>query len=119
MAPIKHRDLIFINMPKRIKFPKGLRKYIRKEKARIRREVLDIEEQKIKIEELYKNLFKPTDLKKQPEKPLKKKTITKKKDEKNKNIGVEEKEKNKSEQNKRVKLKKVIKNKKLKTIPNS
>ena len=34
--------------------PKSLRKYIRKEKARIRREVLDIKEQEGLINELYK-----------------------------------------------------------------
>jgi hypothetical protein len=34
------------------KLPKSLRKYIRKEKARIRREILDIKEQKNKIKEL-------------------------------------------------------------------
>ena len=36
------------------KIPKSLRKYIRKEKARIRREVLDIKNQKELIDELYK-----------------------------------------------------------------
>jgi len=36
------------------KLPKGIRKYIRKEKARIRREVLDIKEQEELINELYK-----------------------------------------------------------------
>ncbi len=35
------------------KLPKSLRKYIRQEKARIRREVLDIKEQKELINELY------------------------------------------------------------------
>ncbi len=38
---------------------KGIRKYIRKEKARIRREVLDIKEQRKQIEELYRK-FSPT-----------------------------------------------------------
>ncbi len=38
------------------KLSKGIRKYIRKEKARIRREVLDIEEQKRLIKELYEKL---------------------------------------------------------------
>ena len=33
--------------------PKSIRKYIRREKARIRREVLDIKEQQDKIQELY------------------------------------------------------------------
>lgn len=40
-------------MPK-IRLSKGLRKYIRKEKARIRREILDVEEQKKLIDEIYK-----------------------------------------------------------------
>ncbi len=38
--------------------PKSIRKYIRKEKARIRREVLDIKEQEKLIQELYQKLFK-------------------------------------------------------------
>lgn len=40
---------------KRKRLPKGWRKYIRQEKARIRREFFfDLEEQKRQIEELYK-----------------------------------------------------------------
>lgn len=35
------------------KLPKSLRKYIRQEKARIRRDVLDIKEQEKQIQELY------------------------------------------------------------------
>ena len=35
------------------KLPKSIRKYIRKEKARIRREVLDLAEQKELINKLY------------------------------------------------------------------
>jgi len=42
---------------KRKKLPKSLRKYIRQEKARIRQEVLDLEEQNKLIEELYKKVF--------------------------------------------------------------
>ena len=38
---------------KKKRLPKSLRKFIRKEKARIRREVLDIKEQKKLINELY------------------------------------------------------------------
>ncbi|MDD2732019.1 MAG: hypothetical protein PHI53_02370 [Candidatus Pacebacteria bacterium] len=38
------------------KIPNSLRKYIRKEKARIRREVLDIKEQKELINNLYDKL---------------------------------------------------------------
>ncbi len=41
------------------RLPKSIRKYIRKEKARIRREVLDLKEQEKLIQGLYKkfNLF--------------------------------------------------------------
>lgn len=39
------------------KLPKSLRKYIRREKARIRREVFDTEEQERLIDELYKKLL--------------------------------------------------------------
>jgi len=35
------------------KLPKSIRKYVRKEKARIRREVLDLKEQEKLIQELY------------------------------------------------------------------
>jgi len=38
--------------------PKSVRKYIRQEKARIRREVLNLEEQKRLIQELYEKFFK-------------------------------------------------------------
>lgn len=38
------------------KLSKGIRKYIRKEKARIRREILDIEEQERSVKELYERL---------------------------------------------------------------
>lgn len=40
------------------KIPKSIRKYIRKEKARIRREVLDLEEQEKLINQLYQKFFK-------------------------------------------------------------
>ena len=43
---------------KKRKLPKSLRKYIRKEKARIRREVLDFKKQEELINELYKRFFK-------------------------------------------------------------
>jgi len=39
------------------KLPKSIRKYIRKEKARIRREILDLKEQERKIKELYEKIF--------------------------------------------------------------
>ena len=44
------------------KFPKGIRKHIRKEKARIRRQILDLKGQKKLINELYKK-FAPVSLK--------------------------------------------------------
>ena len=37
------------------KMPRSIRKHIRKEKARIRREVLDLQEQKKLIEKLYED----------------------------------------------------------------
>jgi len=40
------------------KLPKSTRKYIRKEKARIRREVLDLKEQERLINEIYQKFFK-------------------------------------------------------------
>jgi len=40
------------------KLPRSLRKYIRQEKARIRREVLDFKKQEELINELYKRFFK-------------------------------------------------------------
>lgn len=43
-------------MVKKKKFPKSIRRYLRKEKSRIRREFLDIKKQKELINELY--LFK-------------------------------------------------------------
>ena len=43
---------------KKRKLPKSLRKYVRKEKARIRREVLDMKEQERLINELYQKFLK-------------------------------------------------------------
>lgn len=43
---------------KRKRLPKSLRKHIRQEKARIRREVLDLKEQEKQIAELYKKFLK-------------------------------------------------------------
>ncbi len=40
------------------KLPRSIRKYIRKEKARIRREVLDLEERKTLIGQLYNKFLK-------------------------------------------------------------
>jgi hypothetical protein len=42
------------NRPKRI--PHSVKKYIRKEKARLRRESLDKEEYKEKVQELYQRI---------------------------------------------------------------
>lgn len=39
------------------RLPLSLRKYIRKEKARIKREVLDFKKQKEEIEKLYQRIF--------------------------------------------------------------
>jgi hypothetical protein len=40
------------------KLPKSIRKFIRKEKARIRKEVLDLKEQERLIQELYQRFLK-------------------------------------------------------------
>lgn len=40
------------------KLPKSIRKYIRKQKARIRREILNLAEQKKKVSEIYQGLAK-------------------------------------------------------------
>ena len=45
----------------RKKLPKSVRKYIRKEKARIRREVLDVREQERIIKELIQKFHKNID----------------------------------------------------------
>jgi len=42
----------------RKRFPKGIRKFVRQEKARIRREISDSEKQKQLISDLYEKLFK-------------------------------------------------------------
>jgi hypothetical protein len=39
------------------KLPRSIRKHIRKEKARIRREFLDFKKQKEEIEKLYQKIF--------------------------------------------------------------
>jgi len=44
-------------MVKKKKLPKSLKKYLRKEKSRIRREFLDIKKGQQMIEELYKKFF--------------------------------------------------------------
>lgn len=40
------------------RMPKSLRKFIRREKARIRREILDVKEQEKLISELYQRFIK-------------------------------------------------------------
>lgn len=40
------------------RLPKSIRKYIRKEKARIRKEILDLEKQKEEIQKLYQKFLK-------------------------------------------------------------
>jgi capsular polysaccharide biosynthesis protein len=44
-------------------FPKSTRKYIRTEKARIHREIFDIQEQRKLIDELYKKVIKSPKIK--------------------------------------------------------
>ena len=52
------------NLPKReVRLPKSLRKYIRLEKARIRREVSDLKGQEQYIQELYQKIFEQYKLK--------------------------------------------------------
>jgi hypothetical protein len=43
-------------MVRRKRLPKSLRQYIRQEKARLRRQILDSKKQEEKIEEIYKKL---------------------------------------------------------------
>ena len=43
---------------KRKKLPKGLKKHIRKEKARIRQDVLNSERRKLMIQEIYNKILK-------------------------------------------------------------
>jgi len=45
------------------RLPKSLRKFIRKEKARIRREVFDLKEQEKQIQELYQKNFEKLKIK--------------------------------------------------------
>lgn len=40
------------------RLPKSLRKYIRKEKTRIHREILNLKEQEEEIKKLYQKIFK-------------------------------------------------------------
>jgi len=46
------------------KLPKSLKKYLRKEKARIRREVLDLKKQEELIQKLYQKILNQYKLKK-------------------------------------------------------
>jgi hypothetical protein len=45
-------------MMKNLKLPKSIRKFIRKEKARIRKEVFDLKQQEILISQLYQRFLK-------------------------------------------------------------
>lgn len=47
-------SFLFIDMLK--KMPKSIRKFIRREKARIRRQFLDVKKQEEQIAELYKRI---------------------------------------------------------------
>ncbi len=47
------------------RLPKSVRKYLRRKKACIRREVFDVEEQERLIQELYKKFLNPNSSKKQ------------------------------------------------------
>jgi len=56
------------------RLPNSIRKFIRKEKARIRREVLDLKEQEEKISNLYQKFIKKeikTEIKKLTEEKIK------------------------------------------------
>ncbi len=46
------------------KLPKSIRKFIRLEKARIRREILDFKEQEKLINDLYQKFFKKSEINK-------------------------------------------------------
>lgn len=50
--------LPFSPLMEKKKLPRSIRKYIRKEKARIRREVLDLREQEKLIAKLYQKFLK-------------------------------------------------------------
>jgi hypothetical protein len=45
-------------MKRRKRLPKSIRKYIRREKARLRREILDTVEQDKRIKQIYEKLVK-------------------------------------------------------------
>lgn len=55
---IFHQGSIFTNMKRRKRLPKSIRKHIRQEKARLRREFLDVTEQDKRIKEVYEKLVK-------------------------------------------------------------
>ena len=55
---MKMETPFLINGMKRKRLSKSIKKFIRKEKARIRREVLDLKEQERLINELYQRYFK-------------------------------------------------------------
>jgi hypothetical protein len=55
-------------MAQRKRLPRSVRKYIRKEKARIRREVLDITKRERLIEQLYQKILEKYKIKKDEDK---------------------------------------------------
>jgi len=60
------------------RLPKSQRKFIRREKARIRREVLDLKKQKELIDVLYQKFLSPKVSKSKIQKPKIKKSLNKK-----------------------------------------
>ena len=54
--------VIGVAFMKKERLPKSIRKYIRQEKARIRREVLDLKEQEKLIRELYQKYKRDSNL---------------------------------------------------------
>jgi hypothetical protein len=55
-------------MAQRKRLPRSVRKYIRREKARIRREVLDITQRERLIEQLYQKILEKYKIKKDEDK---------------------------------------------------
>ena len=47
-----------LTMIRRKRLPRSIRKYIRQEKARLRRKILDLPEQRKQIEEMYEKILK-------------------------------------------------------------
>lgn len=72
-------------MAEKIKIPKSVKKFIRKEKARIKREILDVEEQAKAIAKLYERVLEQLKKKKSSKEAMSEKP-EKKKVEKNKKV---------------------------------